>query len=235
MKAYIVFLYFVFGSIVAVARGLSEGVSNKSGLYIGANLTTVSYHIYYDEPEIEKYTIKSGYFNPFLLSLGYEINERARVQIGLAYGGSRDSYDWYLGDADTLLYKDKSQTRVIAIPVTGKFVFFNANKCFPIYGTATVMPAFGTTDIKRTEVHRNESAGHSMQVKGTDVFATAGIGLNYKISHRFNGYLEYLFFKKNLTSLNSQHQDWNQFATLPNRIYRSLAFGIEYSFASKHE
>ena len=87
------------------------------------------------------------------------------------------------------------------------------------------MPAFGTT---KSEVVENNITVSDTHDKGMDVFATAGVGFNYKISKRFEGYGEYLFFKRNLTGQNSLHYDWDQFAIKPEQVYRSFALGVNY-------
>ena len=89
------------------------------------------------------------------------------------------------------------------------------------------MPSFGSTTAKSTEI-RHGLVTTEAKDKGMNVFATAGLGFKYKISNRFTGYLEYLFFKKNLTGKNSFHHDWNQFATKSQQVYWSLALGVNY-------
>ena len=90
------------------------------------------------------------------------------------------------------------------------------------------MPSFGSTLEKRTETHHGVITTTEVKETGMNVFATAGVGSDYRISNRFTGYLEYLFFKRNLTGKNSFYYDWNQDAPLSFRIYRSLALGVNY-------
>lgn len=90
------------------------------------------------------------------------------------------------------------------------------------------MPAFGATNAKRTQTRHGVITTTGATDTGMNVFATAGIGFNYSISKRFEGYAEYLFFKTNLTGKNSFHHDWDQYATKSERFYRSLALGVNY-------
>jgi hypothetical protein len=188
----------------------------------------VFYHIYYDDPKTLEYVVKTGYFNPLSLNVIYKINERLRVRAGLGYGWSKDSGEWSPGSPDTLLYNAHSKTRVAAITVSGQLVLFKAFRRFPVYGAATIMPAFGSTKAERTETQYGVITTTEAKDTGMNVFATAGIGFNYRISNRFEGYLEYLFFKRNLTGKNSFHHDWDQYAPLSGRIYRSLALVVHY-------
>lgn len=227
IKSAIILCILFFSSFAAVAQQPTEDNSGEGKIYIGAGLTTIGYHIYYKEPKSSG-AISSGYFAPISVSLGYRISERIRVEVGLAYGGSKDSGEWSPGDTDTLLYKDYSRTRVVAVPISGQLVLFKAFKRFPIYGTATLMPSFGSTQAKRTETRHGTTTSTEAKDTGMNVFATAGVGFNYSISNRFEGYIAYLFFKTNLTGKNSYDHDWNQFATKSEQMYRSLALGVNY-------
>ncbi|GAA4438866.1 hypothetical protein GCM10023188_34680 [Pontibacter saemangeumensis] len=211
-----------------MAQQVTQDNSGEGKFYIGAGLTNVWYHIYYDSPKTDEYAVKTGYFHPISLNFGYKANERISVQVGLAYGGSKDSGEWSPGSTDTLLYEAHSRTHVLAIPVAGRLVFFKAFRRFPIYGTATLMPSFGSTKANRTETRHGVITSTEAKDKGMNVFATVGVGFNYRISTRFEGYVEYLFFKRNLTGKNSFDHDWDQFATKSEQIYRSFALGINY-------
>lgn len=228
MKYLLPSLFFLLSASAVVAQQPAEDSADEGKLYIGAGLTNLGYHIYYDEPKSSG-AIRSGYFHPISLNFGYKVNERIRVQVGLAYGWSKDSREWSPGSTDTLLYEDYSRTRVVAVSVSGQLVLFEAFRRFPIYGFATLMPAFGSTQAKRTETRHGLVTTTEGKDRGMNVFATAGLGFNYKISNRFTGYLEYLFFKTNLTGKNSYHHDWNQFVTKLQQISWSLALGVNYT------
>ena len=92
-----------------------------------------------------------------------------------------------------------------------------------------MMPALGTTKFKRIETYRdNISTVLDVRDTGMNTFVTAGFGLNYKISKRFSGVIEYHAFKYNLTGNNSFHYDWDQGLTGFDRIYRSVGVGLNY-------
>ncbi|MCC9136643.1 hypothetical protein ACFSKU_07540 [Pontibacter silvestris] len=62
-----------------------------------------------------------------------------------------------------------------------------------------------------------------------NAFATAGLGFNYKISSRFNGYVTYYFYKDNLTGSNSFYYDWEQSGNKIRRFIKSFGLGINYT------
>ena len=227
MRASIIFLLLLL-SLEAIAQQADSAVSDRSRFYVGVSFSTVSHHIYYKNPKGAQ-DVTSGYFAPLSVNFGYQLNERASIQAGLAYGGGTDRNNWSPGSGDTLLYDSYSNTHVLAVPVTMRYVLFKAFRRFPVYGTGTIMPAFGTTKSKTTEIRHGDTST-VLDVRDTDMntFFTAGFGLNYKISKRFDGLVEYHAFKYNLTGNNSFFYDWDQGITGFLRIYRSVGVGLNY-------
>lgn len=223
----LLFLFLSLHSVTAQQSDSSTSAQNR--FYIGVGLTTVSYHIYYKNPEVLEHA-KAGYFTPVFANIGYRLGKRARIQLGLGYGGSSGQLDWSPGSRDTLLYHTSSRTYAVAAPVTMQFILFKALKRFPVYGTATVMPALGVTNAKTTET-RNNITTTTLDAKdsGVNIFATAGAGFNYSISNRFDGYIECLFYKANITGRNSFYYDWEHGFSTFRRLYRSLGVGVNYS------
>ena len=88
MKASIIFLILFFSSLVAVAQQLVEANPDEGKLYVGAGVTTIEYHIYYKDKKGTG-AVRSGYFQPISFTLGYNLTERVRVQVGIGYGGDR--------------------------------------------------------------------------------------------------------------------------------------------------
>ncbi|RDV13820.1 hypothetical protein DXT99_17470 [Pontibacter diazotrophicus] len=220
----LLFLLILFASS-AIAQQPDEVSPDDGRLYIGAGITTIPYHIYYKERK-NTGLVRSGYFTPITIALRYELSERASVQVSIGYGGDTHEIEGIGGTFDNPVhFTARSRTNAIAFPVSGQFILLNAFKRFPVYATASMIPVFGTTKASVTE---NSIVVSDTKDKGMDIFAIAGLGGRYKISNRFTGYLEYYFFKKNLTGGNSMHYDWEQFATRSRRIYKSLALGVNY-------
>lgn len=228
MRTNLIFLFLLF-SLEAVAQQPDTAASNRSRFYVGVSFSTVSHHIYYKNPKGAQ-EVTSGYFAPLAINFGYQLNERASVQAGLAYGGSSDHNNWSPGSPDTLMYDSYSNTHVLAVPVTMRYVLFKVFRRFQLYGTGTIMPAFGTTKFKRIETRQDDiSTVLDVRDTGMNTFVTAGLGLNYKISKRFSGIIEYHGFKYNLTGNNSFYYDWDQGFTGFLRISKSVGVGFNYS------
>ncbi|PVY38181.1 outer membrane beta-barrel protein [Pontibacter virosus] len=227
MKTNIILLWsFLLAPFSAIA---SEGDTAKVSydkLYGGISFSTVSHHIYYKDSKAQD-IISSGYFAPLSLYLGYNFGRNMRVQAGLAYGGSSEKYT--LTPDNKVFHTASSRTHVIAMPVTLQHVMFKFFRRFPMYATGTLMPAYG---ISKTEYSQSEN-GVTAEVnkiteKGINTFVTAGIGLNYKISPRLYGQVEYHALKHNLTGGNSFFHDWDQGFTGFLHFYKSVGIGLNY-------
>ena len=231
MKTYLISLTLICISYFVHAQQASPTGSSDHKLYVGFGLTSVSYHIYYDEQKTVG-SLTTGYFVPFAIYTGYRLNHRSSVQLGVAYGGSKDSGSWQYTDASgvSAKYNEDSKTHVVALPITGKFIFFNVEKRFSIYGAATIMPAWGVTNYNISEQRNGVEPDSELEEKydGMNLFATAGVGVNFKLSHRFTGYAEVIPFKYNVTGHNSYHHDWEQYSSLPRKLFKSLGLGINY-------
>jgi hypothetical protein len=224
------FLSFILSISTLAASAQQDSANIKSSrLYLGLSLITVTYHIYYENGE-ELEGIKSGYFTPITLHTGYNLSDRLKIQIGLGYGGSKDKLEWSLShnDNDPVKYKQYSKTNVLAVPITAQMIFLKAFKRFPVYGTVSMIPSFGFSKAETQEIRNGETTASNASVNGMNLFATAGLGVNYKISSRFYGQAEYLFYKRNLTGQNSFHYDWEQYSPIGRRIYKSLGLGVNY-------
>ncbi|MCP2042886.1 outer membrane beta-barrel protein [Pontibacter sp. HSC-36F09] len=195
-------------------------------LYAGISFSTVSHHIYYKDSKAQD-IISSGYFAPLSLYLGYNFGRNMRVQAGLAYGGSSEKFSWT--PDNKVIHTASSRTNVIAMPITLQHVMFKAFRGFPVYAAGTLMPAYG---ISQTEYAQSDN-GATAQVskvteRGVNTFVTAGIGINYKISQRLYGQVEYHALKHNLTGRNSFFHDWDQGFTGLLHFYKSVGIGLNY-------
>lgn len=224
-------MYSVFFQLVVIGQPADPIKVKEYKLYAGIGLSNLSYHIYYKNP---KHTgaVPYGYFRPISINLGCRLSKRASIQIGIAYGGKKEHVFMPVLEAPGryVEYNFYSRTRVLAIPVTGRFVLFNAYKRLPIYTTISLMPAWGVTKLKTIESRDAIITTTSVKDTGINTFATAGFGLDYKIWKRFTGFAEVLLFRSNLTEDNSKYYDW--WGENPKYIQAisSLGIGFNYNF-----
>jgi hypothetical protein len=230
MKACFTFLALYLAlSFTAKASDGDTAKVREGKFYAGIGLTTITYHIYYNNPETLG-EIKSGYFTPITLSLGYRASERVRMQMGIGYGGSMAEMQWSLNHSasDTLRYSVSSRTHVLAVPTTIQVDIFNSYTRIPFYGTVSAITAFGRTNGSVTEILHGVPTTEHLQDKGVNIFLMAGLGVNYKISKRFIGFTELFLFKRNLTGNNSFDYDWEAYSPWGRRLFKSFAFGVNY-------
>lgn len=129
---------------------------------------------------------------------------------------------------DTVEYDYYSRTRVVAVSATLQHVLFRAFKRFPVYATASVLPAYGVSRSKTTETRVSGITTHSVTDSGLNIFTTAGFGFNYRISNSFQGYVELLPFKHNMTGENSFDRDWGQYNSRTRQLFQSVGIGVNY-------
>lgn len=221
MKAFVIFCFLILVSGSVVAQATDSGTATERKFYVGVGLSSISYHIYYDNPATSGY-LPSGYFVPFAVNLGYKLSEKTTLQVGIAYGADKSHDTWFPGDQDTLVYDMTSRTRVIAVPVTARITILKVYKRFPVYVTGTIMPAYGITKLKTIATSNAGTTTYQVRDSGMNVFTTAGFGFNYSISNRLKGYAEILPFKYNMNGRNSIDLDWEQYASKSRRLYKSL-------------
>ena len=134
MRASIIFLLLFFSSLVAVAQQPVKANPDEGRFYVGAGVTTIEYHIYHKDKKGTG-AVRSGYFQPISFTLGYNLTERVRVQVGIGYGGDRHENEGTGGTAaNPIPWSARSRTHAVAFPVSGQLVLFRAFKRFPIYG-----------------------------------------------------------------------------------------------------
>ncbi|MCC9136644.1 hypothetical protein ACFSKU_07545 [Pontibacter silvestris] len=102
---------------------------------------------------------------PVGLHTGYRISDRLSLQVGVAYGGDRDEATVITQGTEGIPIENhsRSKTQAVAIPVTINFTFLKALQRFPVYATATVMPAFRRT-IAENEPPQANVAGEKVRV-----------------------------------------------------------------------
>jgi hypothetical protein len=195
----------------------------KGKFTLGLNLQTVSYHIYYKEGKTQG-SVRSGYFTPISINTGYQLSDRASVRVGLGIGGDRDKLTEQIQDVE---YKHDSRTFALVSSLSFYHTFLNLYRKLPIYGTVSLVPAYGFTSLQTTHNGTNGPVSHTVKDDGLNVFAMAGAGFNYQISNRLYGNMSYFFYKKNLSGMNSSHYDWDQGYGLRS-ITKSFELGVNY-------
>ncbi|WP_210465834.1 outer membrane beta-barrel protein [Rufibacter roseolus] len=215
------------------AQEVDSAKTKNYKFYIGVGLPLTMYYLFYDHPKNPS-LLQHASFVPKSLHLGYRLNKRVIMEGGIAYGGSGYHYKFppsKLISGEMAEDEDKSRTHVIALLLTSKLILINANKSLPIYVTASVMPAYGTTRYYRKRTVNNEtSTEFDVQDEGMDVFAMAGFGFNYRIWRRFSGKADFLLFRRNLTGRTFDHywgQGWGE------KALRSLSIGFNYDLGKK--
>ena len=200
----------------------------KGEFTLGLNVQTVSYHIYYKEGKT-KGAVRSGYFTPISLNSGYQLSDRASLRLGLGLGGDRDRLTEQIQGVD---YKHDSKTIAIVSSLSLYHTFLNLYRKLPIYGTVLVVPAYGYTSLQTTHNGTDGPVSYTVKENGLNVFAMAGVGMNYQISNTLYGNMSYFFYKKNLSGMNSSHYDWDQGYGLRS-ITKSFELGVNYKLAMK--
>ncbi|GAA4295357.1 outer membrane beta-barrel protein [Nibribacter koreensis] len=221
---------FLIISFLASAQEQDSANTGNYKFYVGVGLPNFQYQVSYDDSP-KKTLFLSGEFLPIDIHFGYKISRRASVQLGLAYGRrTRESQTYGTplnGNGQTVYHDYYERTRGFGIPVTGRFVFLNANRKMPIYVVAAVTPAFISSHFSETTTENNVTTTlYDEHNKGMDLFANAGFGLNYRVQRRLNGNVEFLLFKRNLTSQNFDlhGEQWLE------RLIGSLSLSFNYNF-----
>ncbi|MBD1397519.1 outer membrane beta-barrel protein [Pontibacter sp. JH31] len=195
MKLILSLIVLCFFSCCAFAQ--QEKVATNSKYYVGASLSNISYMIIKDQSK------ESGSFSPVVfLNAGYQLNKRIILQAGIGYGQNKfDGGSIYYKSTDsTIYYNDYRRTRGIAIPLTLRFTPFNPNKRLQLHGTASIVPAFGTIKAYRTEeMDGIKTTTYDADVSEFNLIGTAGLMVNYRLSERFDGYIEGNLIYKNFS------------------------------------
>src|SRR5690606_21898102 len=95
--------------------------------------------------------VHTGYFAPVWLNLGYSVNDKINLQVGLSYGGSTSKNDLFRQPQDSVKYNYYARTNVVALSLSMQHILFQAFRRFPVYATATLMPAYGMSKAKTEE------------------------------------------------------------------------------------
>lgn len=207
------------------SRGQSQlnEVNAHKPLYFGINGLAIGFDLKYKEEP------KGANIQPYAsLYFGYKPNDKLRIQAGVWYGtDNRDFGSVYVESADKLIYYyDISRTKGVGIPITVDYVLFYPLKKLQFYGTAMLTPMYSTTFAEKSETRDGiKTITYSAEASGINTFITAGFGVAYPISKRFDTYLNYYLISRNF---NKGLQPRDQYP-YPG----SLALGLNYNFNLK--
>lgn len=226
MKALFLFSILTLSTLAAVAQVKTDtAVQNRKPFYIGINGLAIGYDLDYNsEP-------KGGNIQPYAsLYFGHNISKRLRIQAGAWYStDNRDFGSIYVESADKLIYYgDISRTKGVGMPITVDYVLFYPLKKLQFYGTATLTPMYSTTFAEKSETREDvKTTTYSEKASGVNTFITAGFGIGYPISKRFDTYLNYYLISRNF---NKGLQPRDQYP-----YQGSLALGLNYNFNLKRK
>ncbi|NEM96293.1 outer membrane beta-barrel protein [Pontibacter burrus] len=227
MKTLFLFLLLSLSTIAAVAQVNSDSThknEQQRRVTIGVNVNTISFHIYYEADKTPG-AVRAGYFVPVSLNVGYQLTDRIKLQAGLGLGGDTHEVTEQLQNGE---HNYRSRTVAFAVSVSGYLTLLNLYKKLPVYGILAIVPAYGVTTTHVTETDDEGSRNYIIADSGSDVFAIAGLGFNYKVSERIYGNVSYFFYKTNLTGPNSTFYDWDYGYPGARSFIKSLELGMNY-------
>ena len=232
MKSFICFILFSLFSIAATAQeSYSKSASGKQ-LFIGLGLSTTSFQLNFYK-NFDADLQQSGTITPVpYLHIGYQLNERAKMQIGVAYG-KKNQHSFatsYLGGGKTKEFHNEYRSQGVAIPVTIQFILFDTNKRFPFYTTGSIIPVYGSTRLRGSIVENKiTTTPYDYEAKGFNIFGTGGFGFQYNVSKRFNGFAEILLLKGNLAGGGQSPFRRNRIKYM--RFYNAFGIGLNYNLS----
>ncbi|MBF9255672.1 outer membrane beta-barrel protein [Pontibacter sp. 172403-2] len=232
MKEVLILLYICCFSFMALGQNPDTLQAQKAKYYVGLDLNGRYFLVDYDNsnPFIET----SDYFvaKPYL-HFGYRLNNRIRLEAGIAYAGEREHhYVTYVeAPGEYIDYHDYSLTRAIIIPLKITHDFFSVFKGrLAIYGTGSILPTYSKTRVRKVEVKANVS-NTTLDIKdsATNTFVSLGVGTSFKIWKKVSGYQEVNILNRNLTTDRNIDPFWFERTQRP-LSHLSLGIGINYGF-----
>ncbi|ARS37119.1 hypothetical protein CA264_17705 [Pontibacter actiniarum] len=165
-----------------------------------------------------------------VLNVGYWLNKRARVQVGITYGGAKFNNETTLVEAEDRLvhYEEISNTKGVAAPLVLDYVLLYPFRRLQLYGTAMFTPIFSVTNHKTLERREDITTVTSKsKASGINAYITAGFGLCIPISTKLDLYGNYYFLSR---SFNRRLRRKDEYP-YPG----SLALGLDYNFTLKRK
>ena len=204
-------------SLSGLAQTYESVKADKANYFLGIRINTTGYNLFYKK---QPYT---GYFAAIpIIHLGYYVTKRTSLQIGTAYGRRKFDGGAVYTNTDGKLQEDYdySKTKALILPLTLRYTL-NPAKRFQFFGSVSVVPAYGSINRKKTEkVDNITTTIYNASTAGFNAFITSSLGLNYRISKRWEGYGEIEFFNRNIENATG-------FDT-----FKFLGFGLNYKLLS---
>jgi hypothetical protein len=215
---------------MALGQKTDSVVTTGKKFYVGVGANTTAFIFNYNQTDPAGKLMRSGSVipNPYV-QVGYQFNNRTQVQLGVAYR-VKENYSWAtqnLGAGKLKEFHNYADNAALVVPITLKYVLLDEHKSLPFYTTVALIPAYGTTLHKSTEVLDNvETTTHQLEAKGFNIFGTVGFGFNYKIRERFGLYGEIMVLRGNLAGAGQSPFRNNRVKYL--RFYQALGIGVNY-------
>lgn len=188
---------FAFTLALPVLGQHSEIGSPESKYFIGIGLNNTQYPIM-GEPKHESFSTIIPMVN---VNVGYQLNKRTTIQIGVGYGANEINGvgTGSLRDGELGMSYRYQHIRGIVTPLTLKWTPFNTYKRLQLYANASLAPIFGHMKARATDVYGEDVILlYDDKFYTFDLSATVGLTLNYKINKRFEGYIDGILMNKNL-------------------------------------
>ena len=225
MRYFIVILSLLFCSYSVNAQQAISNDTSENRLYVGAGLSTTSYVLEFSNSSAGNGSI-GGSLEPIItVHLGYNISRRLNLQLGLGYDKDieESNVQYFADENDTeLTYRNfKLTSKGVIVPISAQFAPFNLKKRLQFLINLTIAPTLGSVELSNIERRSSTTTVLAdSKESGINVFFVGGILLKYKLSNRFDTYLEGNILYKNL------HRN----SMYANSRPKSVGIGLQYKF-----
>lgn len=189
-KTYTLFLALLL-SLPAIAQQKEPSqtaATPKNNFFVGGMISSIGY----DVKGKTKYG-SLGVSPSLLVHVGYQISERASIQVGLGYGKDvffRNSFRRYSSDSIYVAHK-MSQVKALVTPITLKITPFNPQKRLQLYANTALVPLIGSIRANSNEIRNSEFKRlYNEHIYSFNLVATAGLTVNYRFNSRFDAFID---------------------------------------------
>jgi hypothetical protein len=133
---------------------------------------------------------------------GYWLTKRAILQLGVTYGSTKFALlGTDPGSQNQLAYiRESYYTRAFSTHLTGRYVISNTERRLQLYLTASIIPVWATTQVEQTVTEDGLiTSRYTSKESNVQVYASAGPGISYRLSKRFELYTEVPLLHHNLS------------------------------------